>query len=107
MQSPLNAEFPNNIALVEAEASFTYAEVEQRTAEFASGLLDQSSDLAEARIAFLVPAGLDYVTVLHGIWRAGGIAIPLNVAATESEWAHCLSSTGVTRVVSAERLSIQ
>ncbi len=40
MQSPLNTEFPNNIALVEAEASFTYAEVEQRTAEFASGLLE-------------------------------------------------------------------
>ena len=102
MQSPLNAEFTNNIALVEAKASFTYAEVEQRTTEFASGLLDQSNDLAEARIAFLLPAGLDYVTVLHGIWRAGGIAIPLNVAATESEWAHCLSSTGVTRVVSIE-----
>ena len=40
MQSPLNTECPNNIALVEAEASFTYAEVEQRTAEFASGLLE-------------------------------------------------------------------
>ena len=100
MQSPLNTECPNNIALVEAKASFTYAEVERRTTEFASGLLGQSSDLAEARIAFLVPAGLDYVTVLHGIWRAGGIAIPLNVGATESEWAHCLSSTGVTCVVS-------
>ena len=109
MQSPLNTECPNNIALVEAKASFTYAEVERRTTEFASGLLGQSSDLAEARIAFLVPAGLDYVTVLHGIWRAGGIAIPLNVGATESEWAHCLSSTGVTRVVSIEpyRATIQ
>ncbi len=107
MQLPLNAECPNNIALVEGEASFTYAEVEQRTVEFASGLLDQSSDLGEARIAFLIPAGLHYVTVLHGIWRAGGIAIPLNVAATESEWAHCLSSTGVTRVVSTESYSAQ
>jgi non-ribosomal peptide synthetase component E (peptide arylation enzyme) len=61
MQLPLNAEFPKNIALVEAEASFTYAEVEQRTTEFASGLLDQSSDLAEARIAF--PCSLPVLTM--------------------------------------------
>ena len=30
----------------------------------------------EERIAFLIPASLDYVTALHGIWRAGGIANP-------------------------------
>ena len=85
MQSPLNAEFTNNIALVEAKASFTYAEVEQRTTEFARGLLDQPNDTAEARIAFLLPAGLDYVTVLLGIWPAGGIALPPNGAATVYE----------------------
>ena len=28
-------------------------------------------DLEEERIAVLIPAGLDYVTALHGIWRAG------------------------------------
>ena len=48
-------------------------------------------------MAFLIPASVDYVAVLHGIWRAG-IAIPLNVAATEPEWEHCLSSAGATRL---------
>ncbi|MEK9655009.1 MAG: acyl-CoA synthetase, partial [Halieaceae bacterium] len=59
--------------------------------------------------AFLLPASIEYVTVLHGVWRAGGIAIPLNVAATESEWEHCLASAGVTQVIAADnnRGSIQ
>jgi malonyl-CoA/methylmalonyl-CoA synthetase len=46
-----------------------------------------------------MPAGVDYVTTLHGVWRAGGIAIPLNVASAESEWEHCLTSAGVAQVI--------
>jgi malonyl-CoA/methylmalonyl-CoA synthetase len=33
------------------------------------------------------------------VWRAGGIAIPLNVASAESEWEHCLTSAGVAQVI--------
>ena len=36
------------------------------------------------------------------MWRAGGIAIPLNVAAAESEWEHCLTSAGVTLVIATD-----
>jgi malonyl-CoA/methylmalonyl-CoA synthetase len=43
------------------------------------------------------------VTALHGVWRAGGIAIPLNVASAESEWEHCLTSAGVTQVIVDEQ----
>ena len=97
MQKPLNQAFPDRVALVEGEANLTYEDLEQRIGSMASGLLAGSSDLQEERIAFLLPASADYVVALHGVWRAGGIAVPLNVAATELEWEHCLSSTGVTR----------
>lgn len=102
MLNVLNSEMPDNVALVDGERCWTYAEVEKRVLHCASGLLGGRADLEEARIAFLMPASVDYVTVLHGIWRAGGIAIPLNVAGTESEWEHCLASAGVTQVVAAE-----
>jgi malonyl-CoA/methylmalonyl-CoA synthetase len=34
-------------------------------------------DLNEKRVAFMVQPGFDYVCVQWGIWRAGGIAVPL------------------------------
>ncbi|MFC2102288.1 long-chain fatty acid--CoA ligase, partial [Bacteroidota bacterium] len=40
-------------------------------------LLDGRQDLNEARIAYLVPPGFDHVAIQWGIWRAGGIAVPL------------------------------
>ena len=99
MNHVLNSDRPDKVALIEGDHAFTYAQVESRIVQFASGLLAGRPDLEEARIAFLIPAGVDYVTALHGVWRAGGIAIPLNVASAESEWEHCLTSAGVTQVI--------
>jgi malonyl-CoA/methylmalonyl-CoA synthetase len=89
----------DGVALVDGERSFTYREVNARANQFATGLLAEKDDLDEERIAFLIPASLDYVTALHGIWRAGGIAIPLNTASAEAELEHYLGSAGVTRVI--------
>ena len=86
-------------ALVDAGAQYSYGEVNARIERFAAGLLAGSDDLNEERVAILLPASLDYVTALHGVWRAGGIAIPLNTASAEIELEHYLSSTGVTRLV--------
>jgi malonyl-CoA/methylmalonyl-CoA synthetase len=89
----------DKIALVDGGRQFTYHEVDLCVSRFATGLLAGRSDLNEERIAFIIPASLDYVTVMHGIWRAGGIAIPLNAASAEAELEHYLSNAGVTRVI--------
>ena len=89
----------NNTALVEGDKRHTYAEVNQRINRFATGLLRDATDLNEERIAFFIPASLDYVTTMHGIWRAGGIAIPLNVASAVAELDHYLSCASVTRMI--------
>ena len=109
MPHALNRDLPDNIALIEGDTRVSYAELDRRVLSMAGGLLAGEADLHEGRVAFLIPASVDYVTVLHGIWRAGGIAIPLNVAATEPEWEHCLTSAGVTQVIttSDHRDSIQ
>ena len=88
------------VALVEGDKSHTYSEVNQRIDKFASGLLGGKEDLQEERIAFFLPASLDYVTTMHGVWRAGGIAVPLNVASAVPELEHYLSCASVTRMVS-------
>lgn len=87
------------IALVDGEQQFSYSDLHQRSLRLASGLLGEHADLQEQRIAFFIPASLDYVTVMHGIWRAGGIAVPLNVASAVNELEHYLSSAGVSLLV--------
>ena len=87
------------IALTEGDDSFSYADVNQRINKFATGLLNGSDDLNEERIAFFIHASVDYVTTMHGIWRAGGIAIPLNVASAVAELEHYLSCASVTRMI--------
>lgn len=89
----------NKVALVEGDTSYTYGEVNERIDRFATGLLGNKADLQEERIAFFIPASLDYVTVMHGVWRAGGIAVPLNVASAVSELDHYLTCASVTRMV--------
>ena len=89
----------DRVALVEADNTYTYSEVNSRVNRFATGLLGNKDDLQEERIAFFMPASLDYVTTMHGVWRAGGIAVPLNVASAVSELDHYLSCASVTRMV--------
>ena len=57
--------------------SYSYEELMNASCELSLSLLDNSTDLKEQRIAFMVTPGFDYVTTLWGIWSAGGIAVPL------------------------------
>ena len=77
----------------------TYAELLENSASIARALLNGCEDLAEERIAFLLPSGMPYAEVLWGIWRAGGIAVPLSVAARQAELEHVLRTAGVRRVI--------
>lgn len=88
-------------ALVADTANYSYGEVNSRIDRFATGLLGGKDDLREERVAFFLPASLDYVTCMHGVWRAGGIAVPLNVASAVAELDHYLSSARVTRMFAA------
>ncbi len=66
-------------ALVAPEGQFTYAQLLDASACVAGALLGDRSDLHSERVAFMVPPGMQYVAVQWGIWRAGGIAVPLKL----------------------------
>ncbi|HEX2205891.1 MAG TPA: acyl-CoA synthetase [Longimicrobium sp.] len=72
-------------AVVSPEGTFTYAELLDASARIAAALLDGRADLGEARVAFLAPPGWDYIAVQWGVWRAGGIAVPLAVSHPPAE----------------------
>ncbi|MDT8397881.1 MAG: acyl-CoA synthetase [Pseudomonadales bacterium] len=86
-------------ALLQGTQSWSYAALDARSKSLASGLLHDCRDLEEERIAFFMPASVDYVTALLGVWRAGGIAVPLNVAAAMPELEHVLTTAGVRRLL--------
>ena len=91
------------VALVEGANKHTYSEINDRINLFSSGILRDREDLSEERIAFFLPASLDYVTAMHGVWRAGGIAVPLNVASAVSELDHYLTCANVTRLIAGSQ----
>ncbi len=64
-------------AILDAEGSYTYERLLDASARVASALLDGLDDLNEQRVLFLVAPGFSWVAVQWGVWRAGGIAVPL------------------------------
>ena len=81
------AGFAEQIAVVSAAEpiALTYAELLDASAQVAAALLDGRGDLEGARVAFLAPPGWEYVAMQWGVWRAGGVAVPLAVSHPEAE----------------------
>ena len=89
----------SSVAFQAKAGSHTYQGLLDRSAQLATALLGDVDDLQEARAALLVPAGFDYVAAQWGIWRAGGIKVPICLSATEPEWEYSLSDSGASIVV--------
>src|SRR5437868_1842151 len=70
----------NRTAILSSEGEFTYGQLLAASSRVAASLLDGATDLRERRVAFLVSPGFEYAAVQWGIWRAGGIAVPLCVS---------------------------
>lgn len=67
------------IAIIANNTSYSYETLLEKSAGIASELLGESGDLEEARIAFMVDPSFEYTATQWGVWRAGGIAVPLCV----------------------------
>ena len=86
-------------AILAAEGTFTYRDLLDASARVAACLLGGRSDLEEARVAFLVPPGFRHVAVQWGIWRAGGIAVPLAVSHPPPELEYVIHDAAAESVV--------
>lgn len=86
-------------ALTAPEGDFSYRQLLEASGRVAAFLLGRSPDLRERPVAFLVPPGFHYVAVQWGIWRAGGIAVPLSLFHPRPELEYVLKDTGPAAVV--------
>lgn len=91
-------------AIIQGTDSRTYADILEVSGRIAAGLLDGEDDLKERHIAFLLGPGFDHVAVQWGIWRAGAVAVPLSLSATQVELEHYLSDARVVSLVTEQSL---
>ncbi|RPJ70568.1 MAG: long-chain fatty acid--CoA ligase, partial [Acidobacteria bacterium] len=92
-----------HVALADGPAGVTYGELLDRLARSAAGLLalggEPRTDLAGARVVFLVAPGADYARVQWAIWRAGGVAVPLSPSQPAAEWDYVIGDTAAEIVI--------
>lgn len=89
----------DKIAIASAEGTSTYQDLLYASAQVAAALLQSTADLHEQRIAFLMPSGFQYVATQWGIWRAGGIAVPLCVLHPRPELEYVILHAGASAIV--------
>jgi len=68
------------IAIIANNCSYSYQQLQEESDSIAFQLLEIRSDLNENRVAFMVEPGFDYVSTQWGIWKAGGVAVPLCIS---------------------------
>jgi len=102
MNLPLIAraqEYKEKIAILTPQGSFTYRDLLETSAQIAQCLLQNTPDLYTERIAFLLPPGFEYVAVQWGIWRAGGIAVPLSTEHPQAELEYVITNSQTSIIV--------
>ena len=91
--------FLDKTAIVAFDKSYTYSSLVIGSKLFASQLLYGENDLQEARVAFMVNPGFDYVKIQWAIWQAGGVAVPLCLTHPFPSLQYVLDDTAASIVV--------
>ncbi len=93
---------PTALALVAAEATVSWRELDQRVDACAAGLrrFDLPADGgAPARVAIALPNVVEFAVAFFGALRAGLVAVPTNPGYTARELAHLLADSGASVLI--------
>ena len=86
-------------AIISDGFEYKYYQLLDASKAFAHTLLDGKNDLNESRVAYMVNPGFDYVRVQWGIWRAGGVAVPLCLTYPLPSLRYTIENSGSSIVV--------
>ncbi|OYU92624.1 MAG: long-chain fatty acid--CoA ligase, partial [Bacteroidetes bacterium B1(2017)] len=101
LQLILNSEnFGDKCAILDKGEAFTYADLQFKSVQIANILLNGEADLHQKRVAFMVSPGFEYVAFQWGIWRAGGVAVPLCITYPLPSLKYVIEDTGAEIVIS-------
>ena len=91
--------FADSVAILDPNGEYTYQQLIDASNQWAYRFLLGATDLDGARVAFMVQPGFHYVAVQWGIWKAGGVAVPLCVTYPIASLQYVLEDTGASQVV--------
>lgn len=97
--------YADQIAYSMGPIDMSYAELEERSIQFASWLRKTSGFAPSDRVAIMLPNVLHYPIVLLGSLRSGAIVVNVNPQYTERELTHQLKDSGATVIVISEALT--
>lgn len=86
-------------AVLDSQGAFTYHNLLDASLRAATALLAGQEDLHEERVAFLVTPGFPWIAAQWGIWRAGGVAVPLPLSSTKTELEYLINDTEASTLV--------
>ena len=86
-------------AIIDANGTFSYEQLDDASRRVAGALLADNADLNQTRVAFLVPPSFAHAAVQRGIWRAGGVAVPLAMSHPPAELEYVIRDSGAAVVV--------
>ncbi len=92
------ARFPDAVAVVCGERSLTFGELDAR-AEVLGGALRALGVGPESRVGVCLGRGVDAVVALLGVWKAGGVFVPLDPGYPVARLAFMAADAGVVTVV--------
>ena len=97
----------SNTAIIDTTGAHTYQHLIDDSARIAAELLNGRASLEGQRIAFLITPGYPWVATQWGIWRAGGIAVPLPMNSARPELTYILEDTQAATLVTDEANAAQ
>ena len=86
-------------AIIADGRAHSYDELDTASMCVAGKLLGDNANLNQTRVAFLVAPGFAYAAIQRGIWRAGGVAVPLAVSHPPAELEYVVLDTDASIVV--------
>ena len=90
----------SRVAIVDSAGTHSYAKLDEMSRRVSAALRAGADDLQQARVAFLTAPSFSYAAVQRGIWRAGGVAVPLATSHPVPELEYVIRDAGVTTFVS-------
>ncbi len=94
--------FGDRLAIDGSGGTATYLALLARSGAVAAALLGDRDDLRDRRVAFLVSPGVDHVAVRWGIWRAGGMAVPLALSHPGPELERAVADCEPTALIGSD-----
>lgn len=89
---------PEHQAIIHADGSLPYAELDARSDRVASGLARLGVQPGDS-VAVQLPNVVEFVEVLYGVLKAGAVLVPLNVLNKGPEIAYVLEHAGVKAMI--------